>query len=128
MKSYLTPSREANNINVSETAKKKIKSVKDRMQKIVIAPGEKGSFQNWGEDIFLEEKAFPHLFPYGYGGYLSSNMDKSDGFEGFAMYVRNRIKSADPKFRKDYIYIFFLLQVKARFHTDNLLNKSPPFS
>ena len=105
---YLDPSGEAN-VNVSEKAKKK--NIKDRMEKLVIAPGEKGSFQNWGEDIFLEEKCFTHLFPYGYGGYLSSNVDKQE-VKGFAKYIRERIKSADPKFRIDYIYIFFLLQVK----------------
>ena len=31
---------------------------------------------------------------------------------GFAAYCRNRLKSADPKFRNDQIYIFFLLLVK----------------
>ena len=108
---YLNPSGKEN-MNLSQTAKKKVQNIKDRMEKIVIAPGEKGIFQNWGEDIFLEEKCFPELFPYGYGGYLSSNIDNKHETKGFAKYIRERIKSADPKFRQDYIYIFFLLQVK----------------
>ena len=82
------------------------------MEKIQIAPGEYGTFQNWGEDVFLEEKAFPHLFPYGVGGYLSTNLEGKDAPQGFSNYVRSRIMSADPKYPQDYFYLFFLLQVK----------------
>ena len=60
----------------------------------------------------LEEKCFPTLFPYGFGGYLSSNMISKHGTKGFAKYIKERIKSADPKYREDYSYIFFLLQVR----------------
>ena len=42
----------------------------EKIAKISIAPGESGTFQNWGEDIYLEEKCFPELFPFGNGGYL----------------------------------------------------------
>ena len=34
----------------------------ENLKKISIAPGEKGQFQNWGSDVFLEEKLFPNLF------------------------------------------------------------------
>ena len=29
-----------------------------KIPKFAIAPGEKGKFQNWGEDLYLEEKCF----------------------------------------------------------------------
>ena len=44
----------------------------DKMKAIPVAPGEKGEFKNWKEDVYIEEQAFPHLFPFGVGGYLSS--------------------------------------------------------
>ena len=44
------------------------------MEKIQLAPGEYGKFCNWGDDIFLEEKCFTHLYPYGTGGFLSTNI------------------------------------------------------
>ena len=81
------------------------------MKTITLAPGEMGQFRNWKTDVFLEEQAFPHLFPYGTGGYLSSCISSGKNM-GFAKYCRNRVKSADPKFRNDQIYIFFLLLVK----------------
>ena len=55
--------------------------------------------------------AFPGLFPYGIGGYLSSNILNGSDI-GFANYCRNRLLSADPKFRNDHNYLFFLLLVK----------------
>ena len=58
--------------------------VSKKAEKICVAPGEYGSFQNWGQDIFLEEKCFPEKFPYGQGGYLSSCMEDSDKAVGFA--------------------------------------------
>ena len=97
---------------VSRKAKRRVKKIKDRMEKIQIAPGEFGKFQNWGNDTWLEEKCFPHLYPMGVGGYLSSNIENKDPIQGFAKYVRGRIMSADSKFRQDYIYLFFLLLVK----------------
>ena len=82
------------------------------MEKTVLAPGEFGKFNNWGEDLFLEEKCFPHLYPFGIGGFLSTNIDEKDSHKGFAAYVRQRIMSADSKYREDYVYLFFLLLVK----------------
>ena len=97
---------------VAKEAEERIKNIIQKMEKIQIAPGEFGSFKNWGEDVFLEEKCFPHLFPYGVGGYLSTNLDGKDIHTGFAAYVCNRIMSADTKYRQDYVYLFFLLLVK----------------
>ena len=82
------------------------------MRKICIAPGETGQFKNWGEDLFLEEKAFPEKFPYGLGGYLSSMINNEGDDMGFAAYCRSQLMNCDPKFRQDVIYIFFLLLVK----------------
>ena len=82
------------------------------MEKIAVAPGEFGGFQNWGKDIFLEEKCYPEKFPYGTGGYLSSCINDQENNMGFANYCINQIMSADPKFRNDSSYLFFLLLVK----------------
>ena len=78
--------------------KKRVKRITDKMEKICIAPGEYGTFKNWGEDIFLEEKCFPHLFPYGVGGYLSTAIEGENHDMGFANYVRHRVMSADSKY------------------------------
>ena len=64
------------------------------------------------ENIYLEEKAFPELFPFGDGGYLSSLLNSKETDMGFAMYIKHRILSSDPKFRKNSTYLFFLLIVK----------------
>ena len=93
--------------HVTETARK----IEKRAKKIFVAPGEKGKFVNWKQNIFIEEMAFPNLFPYGIGGYLSSNILSGSDI-GFANYCRNRLLSADPKFRNDHNYLFFLLLVK----------------
>ena len=53
-------------------------SILEKIEKISVAPGESGIFENWGEDIYLEEKCFPELFPFGNGGYLSSILNKKD--------------------------------------------------
>ena len=54
--------------NVSKHSKEIFSETLSRIEKISVAPGEKGKFQNWGEDVFLEEKCFPELFPFGTGG------------------------------------------------------------
>ena len=89
-----------------------MKRILKKMQKISVAPGEFGSFKNWGDDIYLEEKIFPEKFPYGTGGYLSSVLDNPENNLGFAEYCVNQIMSCDPKFRNDSTYLFFLLLVK----------------
>ena len=90
---------------------KQVKKIKKKIEEISVAPGEGGKFQNWGEDIFLEEKLFPQLFPFGIGGFLSSNLLRNSNI-GFANYCKNRILSVNPKFRRDPSYLFFLLAVK----------------
>ena len=85
---------------------------KNLADKIInVAPGEKGEWINWKDDVFIEEKMFPNLFPYGIGGYISSNILKQND-SGFSNYIKSRILSADPKFRNDSSYLFFLLLVK----------------
>ena len=93
-------------------SQQQVKRIKKNMSKLAVAPGEFGSFKNWGDDIYLEEKSFPEKFPYGTGGYLSSCMQDQDNEMGFASYCINQIMSADPKFRNDSAYLFFLLLVK----------------
>ena len=88
-----------------------VRKIEEKAQKIFVAPGQEGKFMNWMEDIFIEEMAFPSLFPYGIGGYLTSNILRGSDI-GFANYCKNRILSADSKFRNDHIYMFFLLLVK----------------
>ena len=81
-------------------------------EKICVAPAEGGEIRNWtDEDIYLEESLFPHLFPYGNGGYVSSVLAGGHNM-GFAVYVRNRLKHANSKFRKDSTYVFFLQLIK----------------
>ena len=99
-----------------EKAKIQVKNTLDKVSKIQVAPGESGKFQNWGEDVFIEEKAFPELFPFGVGGYLSSLINHKEDDMGFAVYVRHRILSVDPKFRMNCTYLFFLLLVKELIH------------
>ena len=88
-------------------------SKKKKMEKVSVAPGEHGSFENWGEDIFLEEKCFPMLFPKGKGGYLNSCLENHNT-RGFASYCRDRLRGVDPRFREDPVYLFFLTLVKLR--------------
>ena len=76
-----------------------------------MAPGEKGKWMNWLSDLYLEEKLFPALFPFGIGGFLSSQILRQTNL-GFSNYVKSRILSADSKFRNDASYVFFLLLVK----------------
>ena len=90
-----------------------IPAKRTKFSKVSVAPGEEGTFQNWGKDIYLEEKCFPHLFPWGKGGFLSTCIAKKKPL-GFAAYCRNRIKSIDPRFREDPFYIFFLLLIKEK--------------
>ena len=98
--------------DMSKARKKHYVETLLRLEKISVAPGEKGKFQNWGEDIFLEEKCFPELFPYGVGGYMSQTIENGEENIGFAQYVKHRILSADSKFRRNNAYVFFLLLVK----------------
>ena len=108
---FLNPSEGQTKI-LSNIAKNRAANISEKMKTISVAPGETGSFQNWGKETFLEEKCFPDKFPYGTGGYLSSTIDNPENGIGFANYCVNQIFSCDPKFRNDSSYIFFLLLVK----------------
>ena len=101
-----------NTEQIPQASKNHFSNLLSRLQKISVAPGEKGKFENWGDDIFLEEKAFPELFPFGVGGYLSMTIDDSEQKMGFAQYIKHRVISADSKYRRNSAYIFFLLLVK----------------
>ena len=87
------------------------REIQKNFDKISVAPGEGGKWENWASDIFLEEKLFPALFPYGMYGYLSSNFLKKSNI-GFSNYIKSRLLSVNPKFRNDPCYVFFLLLVK----------------
>jgi hypothetical protein len=116
----LESNRNTSDINTENTSIDKKKAIKlvSELEKIPIAPGEHGKFQTWRQDVFIEEKAFPHLFPYGTGGYLSSCLSSGKNM-GFSAYVRHRLMNADPKYRKDHVYIFFLLLVKEHIELKN---------
>ena len=49
---------------IANHARKQARSAVEQMENICVAPGEKGEFQNWNKDLFLEEKCFPEKFPY----------------------------------------------------------------
>ena len=87
------------------------KEITDNLRAVSVAPGEHGEWVNWKEDVYLEEKCFPELFPRGIGGYLSTCIATKKNV-GFANYCRSRLKSSDAKFRNSHIYIFFLQLVK----------------
>ena len=84
---------------VKDYLKEKHKTIKKNLNKICVAPAEGGKWKNWMDDIFLEEKQFPSVFPYGMGGYLSSIMLRNNNM-GFANYVKSRLLSADDRYRK----------------------------
>ena len=46
--------------------------IQTKLHKLSVAPAEEGKWKNWGADLYLEEKLFPALFPYGWGGFLST--------------------------------------------------------
>ena len=96
---------------VSHYVKQQKNRIKHKVDKMFLAPGEGGKMLNWQSDVFLEEKLFPALFPYGIGGFMSANVIRTNNM-GFANYVKSRLLSADPKFRDDPYYLFFLLLVK----------------
>ena len=94
-----------------EFVQKLTKKIDKQIRKVSVAPGEEGKWMNWLSDLYLEEKLFPALFPFGLGGFLSSQMLRQTNL-GFSNYVKSRILSADSKFRNDASYVFFLLLVK----------------
>ena len=94
--------------------KKKKRDMKKReklLKKLNIAPGEDNIPTDWLKDNYLEEKAFPHLFPSGEGGYISTY--KAQGMK-FSTYVKMRMLGRDSSFRKNSTYVFFLKCIKDR--------------
>ena len=104
-------SDQMSNAQVQKSAQSLRNLTSDNLSAVCVAPGEMGEFQNWKEDVYLEEKCFPELFPRGVGGYLSTCISTKRNV-GFANYCRNRLKSSDAKYRNNQIYIFFLQLVK----------------
>merc|ERR1711867_211752 len=78
-------------------------------RKVVVAPTEKGKFVNHGEVKDIEERCFPHLFPNGNGGYLSTYASKKVTFSN---YIKMRLNGIDRRFANDHQYIIFLYQIK----------------
>merc|ERR1712240_136486 len=78
-------------------------------RKVVVAPTEKGKFVNYEEVNDIEERCFPHLFPNGNGGYLSTYASKKVTFSN---YIKMRLYGIDRRFANDHQYIIFLYQIK----------------
>lgn len=99
---------EINDIIPIKSIKKRGKRAKKRNQTICVAPTTDGSYKSW-KDPYFEEQCFPHLFPNGKGGYLSTYKNSMT----FSQYVRRRMKfSLWNKFAQDTTYRFFLGQIK----------------
>ena len=99
------------NIGSTQFVEDQKQLIKEKIAKVSVAPSECGEWKNWHSEVFLEEKLFPSLYPYGYGGYLSSNLLKASNI-GISNYIKSRIMCADPKFRNDTNFVFFWLLVK----------------
>merc|ERR1712115_415305 len=78
-------------------------------RKVVVAPTEKGKFINYEEVNDIEERCFPHLFPKGEGGYLSTYASKKVNFSN---YIKMRLNGIDRRYANDQQYIIFLYQIK----------------
>ena len=93
------------------TKSKRLTRRQKLMKRLNIAPAEENIPTDYLKDKFLEEKAFPHLFPSGEGGYVSTY--KKIGMK-FGQYVKLRMLGKDSCFRKNSTYLFFLLCIKER--------------
>merc|ERR1711873_263929 len=78
-------------------------------RRVVVAPTEKGKFVNHGEVKDIEERCFPHLFPKGNGGYISTYASKKVTFSN---YIKMRLNGIDRRYANDHQYIIFLYQIK----------------
>merc|ERR1712030_266694 len=79
------------------------------IKKVVVAPTDAGNFVNYEKDKKIEEKCFPHLFPKGEGGYISTYALKGVSFSN---YIKMRLYGIDRRYSSDTLYIVFLYQVK----------------
>ena len=75
------------------------------MKKVVLAPTAEDKIGNWKDVTNIEEKAFPHLFPHGIEGYLSTYVDKGVMFSNC---IKQRLNGIDRRYRND----CFLYHVK----------------
>merc|ERR1719481_453073 len=78
-------------------------------RRVVVAPTEKGKFVNYEEVKDIEERCFPHLFPKGNGGYLSTYASKKVTFSN---YIKMRLNGIDRRYANDHQYVIFLYQIK----------------
>ena len=78
-------------------------------RRVVVAPTEKGKFVNYEEVLDIEERCFPHLFPKGKGGYLSTYASQKVTFSN---YIKMRLNGIDRRYANDHQYIIFLYQIK----------------
>ena len=78
-------------------------------RRLVVAPTAAGNFVNFETVVDIEEKCFPHLFPYAHGGYLSSYSSKGLTFSN---YIKLRLYGIDRRFASDHAYVCFLFHVK----------------
>ena len=63
----------------------------------------------------LEVLAFPDLFPYGYGGYFSSNRTVK---LGIGKYFQQRLLNVDGQFAQNMEYIFCAQYISDIKHTE----------
>ena len=99
-----------------ETQTKQKQRKRSKKESIVsVAPGEGGrliNITNFEKFKYLEEECFPHLFPDGEGGYVSTYLPKGKENPGLANYLRARMYSVDPRFRLDSHYVMFATLLK----------------
>ena len=82
--------------------------------KVIVAPTDAGKFMNYESDVNIEEKCFPHLFPKGVGGYMSTYFPQKVSFSN---YMKMRLNGIDRRYSTDHLYIIFLYQVKEALET-----------
>ena len=99
----------ANAVVEQEQYQRTLKRRSKLIEKVEVAPTAASNFKYWESAKDLEEKAFPHLFPTGTGGYLSTHQKNG---VGFANYVKQRILGKDCRYRDDGVYMAFLFMVK----------------
>merc|ERR1711905_100034 len=49
-------------------------------EKVIVAPTDAGKFMNYESNVNIEEKCFPHLFPKGVVGYMSTYLPQKVWF------------------------------------------------
>jgi hypothetical protein len=74
-----------------------------------------GSFKLTYNDPQVEDKLFPHLYPYGVGGFCSQLTEKPH-LKGLAIgaYAKRRLLHSDPRWRHDKLWLFFMFDWSMR--------------